>query len=299
MVNGNDSDFYRLTFSQREGEAPLPEPMQLKHVSKVFRQLVWQHVDQMFYRHKPSRGLYGEPYGYYYVDNIARKVIDSYQFEVLLTAHDVISSQSAEEDRKIIRAVLLEKNYDDVLTFLEFVLRHEKCPNSLRNVLIETFNETPIAYHVEEINGQLTVLPRASYEAGVATQNAIETLHGTGMKGAEAHLRHAAEHINAGQYGDSIADSIHAVESVAKKIDQRANQTLTPALESLQKAKLLKHSALKEAFKKLYGYTSDEQGIRHALLDKDSPDVGLDEAMFMFGACASFAAYLVSKHRKA
>ena len=32
---------------------------------------------------------------------------------------------------------------------------------------------------------------------------------------------------------------------------------------------------------------------------KASPDVDLDEAMFMFGACASFAAYLVNKHRKA
>ena len=72
-----------------------------------------------------------------------------------------------------------------------------------------------------------------------------------------------------------------------------------PALDSLEKGGLLKHTALKAAFKKLYGYTSDEQGIRHSLLDQDSADVGLDEAMFMFGACASFAAYLAQKHRQA
>ena len=119
------------------------------------------------------------------------------------------------------------------------------------------------------------------------------------MEGAAAHLRDAAEHINAKQYGDSIADSIHAVESVARVLDLEASQTLGPALDSLERSGLLKHPALKEAFKKLYGYTNDEQGIRHALLDRDSPDVGLDEAMFMFGACASFAAYLVGKHRKA
>ena len=47
------------------------------------------------------------------------------------------------------------------------------------------------------------------------------------------------------------------------------------------------------------GYTSDEQGIRHALIDQATADVGLDEAMFMFGACASFAAYLANKHRQA
>ena len=34
-------------------------------------------------------------------------------------------------------------------------------------------------------------------------------------------------------------------------------------------------------------------------LDKDAPDVDPDEAMFMFGACASFAAWLVNKPRKA
>ena len=80
-------------------------------------------------------------------------------------------------------------------------------------------------------------------------------------------------------------------------IDPKASKTLGPALNSLEKAGLLKHQSLKAAFEKLYGYTSNEQGIRHALLDQDSPDVGLDEAVFMFGACASFAAYLAKKHR--
>ena len=46
------------------------------------------------------------------------------------------------------------------------------------------------------------------------------------------------------------------------------------------------------------GYTSDEQGIRHALLEQGSANVGLEEALFMFGACASFAAYLTEKHRQ-
>ena len=61
----------------------------------------------------------------------------------------------------------------------------------------------------------------------------------------------------------------------------------------------MKHSALKQAFDRLYGYTNTEQGIRHALLDKGAADVGLNEAIFMFGACASFAAYLTEKHRQA
>ena len=118
------------------------------------------------------------------------------------------------------------------------------------------------------------------------------------MEGAETHLHQAAEHINAQRFAESIKDSIHAVESVARQIDPESSQTLNPALNSLEKAGLIRHWALKEAFSKLFKYTNDEQGIRHPLLDKNSPDVGLDEAMFMFGACASFAAYLVNKHHK-
>ena len=89
------------------------------------------------------------------------------------------------------------------------------------------------------------------------------------------------------------------MESVARLIDPAASKTLGPALDSIEKAGLLKHAALKNAFKRLYGYTNDEQGIRHALLDRGSTDAGLDEAVFMFGACASFAAYLAQMNRQA
>ena len=139
-------------------------------------------------------------------------------------------------------------------------------------------------------------VPSASKEQGEAAQHAIDTIRKNGLDGAVAHLRQAAEHINAGQYSDSIADSIHTVESVARTIDPKSSKTLQPALRSLQKEGVLKHQALSNAFEKLYGYTSDEDGIRHALLDKSTADVALEEAIFMFGACASFAAYLSAKY---
>ena len=61
----------------------------------------------------------------------------------------------------------------------------------------------------------------------------------------------------------------------------------------------MNHRALKSAFDRLFGYTSDEEGIRHALLEREAAGVDVDDALFMYGACASFAAYLVNKHRKA
>ena len=116
------------------------------------------------------------------------------------------------------------------------------------------------------------------------------------MEGAATHLRQAVEHINARQYADSIRESISAVESVARRIAPNEN-TLGDALKSLEKKGLLKNKQLKKGFEQIYAYTNSEEGVRHSLVFKDSADVGLDEAMFMFGACASFAAYLTNKHR--
>ena len=57
------------------------------------------------------------------------------------------------------------------------------------------------------------------------------------------------------------------------------------------------HGALKSAFNKLYGYTSDESGIRHAILD--DPNIGFDEAKFMVVSCSAFVNFLISKAEKA
>ena len=53
----------------------------------------------------------------------------------------------------------------------------------------------------------------------------------------------------------------------------------------------------KEALLKLYGYTSNEEGIRHSLIDEGQANVGMDEAIFMLGACASFSSYLLRKYK--
>jgi len=53
------------------------------------------------------------------------------------------------------------------------------------------------------------------------------------------------------------------------------------------------HPALKDAFLKLYGYTSDADGIRHALMEES--DLDRDDAKFFFLACTSFTNYLIAK----
>jgi hypothetical protein len=57
------------------------------------------------------------------------------------------------------------------------------------------------------------------------------------------------------------------------------------------------HPAMKKGFTSLYAYTSDEKGIRHALLDDRAAKVDEADALFMLGACAAFVSYLINKAR--
>jgi hypothetical protein len=68
------------------------------------------------------------------------------------------------------------------------------------------------------------------------------------------------------------------------------------ALAAIEKKTTL-HPSLKEAFQKLYGYTSDAQGIRHALMDE--PNLDIEDAKFMLVSCSAFVNYLIVKAQKA
>lgn len=89
-------------------------------------------------------------------------------------------------------------------------------------------------------------------------------------------------------YDNSIKESISTVESMCQILTKNDKATLGDAL------KLLKdniHPAMKSAFDKLYGYTSDANGIRHAngLGEGDST---FEEAKYMLISCSAFVNYL-------
>jgi hypothetical protein len=92
-------------------------------------------------------------------------------------------------------------------------------------------------------------------------------------------------------YRNSIKESISAVESLAKQLSNDNSATLGAVLKELERTKKL-HPALRSAFSSLYGYTSDAQGIRHALLDEPSLTKG--DARFMLVCCTSFINYVIA-----
>lgn len=97
-------------------------------------------------------------------------------------------------------------------------------------------------------------------------------------------------------YENTIKESITAVETMCSIIVGKSS-TLGDALNILEKNGVIIHPALKEAFKKLYGYTSDGKGIRHAG-DIGGKESTFSEAKFMMVSCSAFVNYLIENYSK-
>lgn len=99
-------------------------------------------------------------------------------------------------------------------------------------------------------------------------------------------------------YENSIKESISAVESMCCIITGMtgAQATLGKALKKLKESGVHIHSAMENAFSSLYGYTSDENGIRHGGIDFTSAPA--EDAKYMLVSCSAFVNYLIEKWSK-
>jgi hypothetical protein len=142
-----------------------------------------------------------------------------------------------------------------------------------------------------------TIIPVGSDTERETLTRAFADVAASEFHGARAHLRNAGSELTAGNYAASIRESIHAVEAVARVLEPGA-QTLGPALSKLEKSVRI-HPALGKGFGSLYGFTSDEKGIRHALPDEPVAQVDEADALYMLGSCAAVVSYLINKARQA
>lgn len=94
-------------------------------------------------------------------------------------------------------------------------------------------------------------------------------------------------------YPKSVDCSISAVEAQCRILLDDPSPTLGKALKKLEDNGITIHKSLKSAFDKLYGFTSDANGIRHAGLEPS--DVDQDLAKFMLVSCSAFVNYLRAK----
>lgn len=191
-------------------------------------------------------------------------------------------------NKDIIKSIIFSKDYLRVFNFIQFVIDNPRCPEQLVSDIGAILEVSRSAYRIVESS----IVPVASNEDATAIKAAFVIASAHEAKGPRSHLGSAAAALTAGSWSNAIRESIAAVESAAKVVEPSAD-TLGPALAALERAQVI-NPALKKAFSALYGFASDEQGIRHALVFDGQAAVGEADALFMFGACAAFVSYLLS-----
>lgn len=198
-----------------------------------------------------------------------------------------------------VKEFFFQSHWYEVYDFIEFLPNNYDAPNddeNLNNKFIDYCN-TSLEEELSAYRFIGKVLSQISNEQELESiKEAIENTDK--FTSVKVHLVRAVELFSDRKnpdYRNSIKESISAVEAFCSILTDDKNATLGQALKKLE-SKIELHEALKKAFSNLYGYTSNADGIRHALLEENN--LGQEDAKFMLVSCSAFVNYLQEKNIK-
>lgn len=196
------------------------------------------------------------------------------------------------------RSYLIEKSqWNECLDFIEFFAKlinyietqnqyryQNSCLPNLKDRFNDILERESSAYRfvgleIAEITSKVEI-------------DAIEKAIDNSAKSIQKHLQSALEKLTdrkTPDYRNSMKESISAVESACCIITGKSNATLGSAIKEIEKRYAM-HPALKKAFEALYGYTSDESGVRHGSID--IADIDFAMAKYMLVTCSAFINYI-------
>lgn len=270
-----------MKFSQRHGYTPVSNVIQIESINTSLRTAIWNTLDDQIFSNKYFLNDRFDNYGQFASE--AR----IFPFSRLLWANffnHPVDTRPANPHIILteIRNWYFKAPWHEIYDFIEFVAgTYKGTENSINQVL-----EKELAgYRI--IDGLVTPIISAPEIASIET-SISESSHSQ----SSIHIRRALELLSnktSPDYRNSIKESISAVEAIAKTISGKDNATLSDALKVLEDSHGL-HKALREGFIRIYGYTSDANGIRHALMEEDS--LSLTEATYFLVSCSAFINYL-------
>ena len=269
-----------MTFSQRYGYTPAQKAIQLESMDDDLRHSLWNVV----YTH-----LVGPlPYYVMWMGEQLTMMCRGLWTDLFKLPVDTLPEKPLPQVLKHLRASFFNTYWYEVFNVIEFVASADingRRASRFRSQINSVFERESSGYRF--VSEQIAPITD-QLELGE-----IETALAVDSRAVSSQLEQALQYLSDRQspdYRNSIKESISAVESEVRSTLGKEKGTLGQLLPELQKGLSL-HPALTEAFSKLYGYTSDEGGIRHALMD-DSRTVTFEEAKFMLVACSAFINYV-------
>jgi hypothetical protein len=269
-----------MKFSERYGYKSARETIQIDSISVELRNSLWSVVKINVWDRFSSNASLS-------YSSQLRAFCEKLWFYYFKRPLDTLTDEWANV-RVDLRKYFFGCEWFDVYDFIEFIAGN--FPHSGRAQFIKACNsvlETEVSAY-RFVNG---VISKITDENEIAEIDlALDKANGP----VRTHLQRALELLSdrtSPDYRNSIKESISAVESlVATTVGEKG--TLGQLVKKLEDEIGL-HPALRNAFSSLYGYTSDEDGIRHAILE--SSTVGFDEAKFFLVTCSAFLNFVQSK----
>jgi hypothetical protein len=264
-----------MRFSQRNGLTPIPESIKPDGMPAPLRNSLWNAFDAWEYPTSEYeflavlwRDFFKEP-----IDSIPS--VGGYSGTSYRRAWDRIREQFFKDEWHFV--------YD----FLEFCMRFRYAGEKLAWLVSRVLEQELAAYCI--VDGQFVQITDALEISALETALAS---NGNIFAGATRHISTALAMLsnrNSPDYRNCIKESISAVEAAAKIVSGKEKADLKEALAILEKSGKL-HGALQKSYTFLYAYTSDAQGIRHALMDE--PNLTAADAKYFLLVCTSFVNYL-------
>lgn len=279
-----------MRFSERYGYKPVREIIQKESIDNELKNRLWNIISiSIFEKYQPpSRALRvqvikGSNLDFFFsalFHSFFKKRVDQIPLSIQSTIEHI--------DKLFFGKYKWFEIYDLIETCIEyFPFQNEK--DSFILLLNDCLQSENSAYRV--INQQITEI--TSEQEIQSIEDALENTNQ--YSGIQQHLKQALKLMSDRQnpdYRNSIKESISAVESICKIVTNDEKATLGKALKVIED-KFGLHPALKGSLSQLYGYTSDSDGIRHAMLEESN--LSYIDAKFMLIACTNFINYLIEK----
>lgn len=207
----------------------------------------------------------------------------------------LIDEFSARHVSDLFKSAFMKGDWVDALDNLDAtVAAVEDLDRSVADAFRAQMNQLFEKYMVPAryVNGELE--PLDNEHAVSAIENALDDATPLARKHLDRALAILANRERP-QYANVVAESISAVESTVRQLT--GQRTLGDALKALEDRGVNIHPALRGAWDKLYGWTSDAAGIRHGAVRSEEVDQAM--AVYMLVSCSAFVSLLQEAARNA